>query len=96
MKRKASPADAPGSVRALTASTTTSITSDGIRIRAAFSIPRTPLATTKTPRPMASAWKSSAWGVELKASQNCPGAAVGISPLTVAKKNRIVQPMTTV
>ena len=83
-------------VSALTARTTTRITSEGIRKRAAVSMPRTPLATTKTPSPIAMAWKSTACGVELKAPQNSPGTAVGISPLTVAMKKRIVHPMTTV
>ena len=69
--------------------------SDGIRKRAAVSIPRTPFATTRTPSPTAIAWKIIACGVELKAPQNWSGTAVGISPLSVAMKKRIVHPITT-
>ena len=95
MKRNASPAEAPGSVSALIASTTTRTMSEGIRKRAAVSIPRTPRDTTKTPSPTAIAWKMSACGVELNASQKLPGTAVGISFVSVATKKRIVQPITT-
>ena len=59
-------------------------------------MPRTPFATTKTPSPTASAWKRTACGVELNASQNWPCTSVGISPVSVAKKKRIVHPITTV
>ena len=96
VKRKASPAEAPGIETALIASTTTRTTSDGIRKRAAVSIPRTPLATTSTPRPTAIPWKTIACGVELKAPQNSPGTDAGISPESVATKKRIVHPITTV
>ena len=80
---------------ALMASTTTRTTSDGIRKRAAVSMPRTPFETTKTPSPTAIAWKSTAWPEELKAPQNWSGTAVGISPLSVAMKKRMVHPITT-
>jgi len=66
-----------------------------MRIRAAVSIPFTPYATTKTPRLTATRWVKSASGVEWNPSQNAPGTSVGISPVSVATKKRMVQPMTT-
>ena len=95
MKRKASPRVAPGSVNAFTARTMTRRMRLGMRIFAAFSIPFTPRDTTKSPSPMATRWVRRACQVEWYPFQKASGTAVGISPVRVATKKRIVHPITT-
>jgi hypothetical protein len=95
VKRKASPAEAPGRVTARMARITTSTMREGMRIRAAVSIPFTPRETTKSASPMAMTWVRTAPLEPAKASQKAPGGSEGTSPITVATKKRMVHPITT-